>query len=67
MVTAKLPAARTDGHVVELNAAHSATSGGSSDTEVKELTAIPAGPSGVRAVISTTPVVNRPRTSRNER
>ena len=56
-----------NGQVVEVNAAHKATSGGSSDTEVKELTTIPTGPSCVCAVTRTTPVVNRPSTSRNER
>ncbi|MEY3842134.1 MAG: hypothetical protein RLZZ542_1244, partial [Pseudomonadota bacterium] len=40
------------------------TSGGLRDTEVKELTVIPNGPSGVWAVTTQTPVANPPRARR---
>jgi hypothetical protein len=53
--------------VSELRAGQNDTKGGSSETDVSELTISPAGsPSGV-AVTNATPVVNLPSASRNER
>jgi hypothetical protein len=44
------------------------TSGGSSDTEAKELMVTPTGtPSALRAVTTATPVANSPSASRRER
>src|SRR5690349_16047222 len=44
------------------------TRGGSSETELNELTVMPTGrPSGARAVITVTPVTNRPRQRRKAR
>ena len=51
-----MPTARSTGQVVEVLAGQNSTSGGSSDSEVKEFIAIPTGPSGVGAVITATPV-----------
>ena len=51
-----LPAAWMRGHVVDDFAAQNNTSGGSSDTDVNELHAIPAGSSPSIAVTSATPV-----------
>ena len=62
-------APRTLGQLVLVCATQNATSGGSSDTEVKELAARPHGSRfiGSSAVIATTPVANLPSTDRNLR
>src|SRR3546814_2068281 len=65
MLTQKDPAASMRGHVLELRPAKKATSGGSSDTEAKEPTAMPTGPSPSSAVMTVTPVGKWPRTWRN--
>src|SRR3546814_11283234 len=65
MLTQKDPAAAMRGHVLELRPAKKATSGGSSDTEAKEPTAMPTGPSPSSAVMTVTPVGKWPRTWRN--
>ena len=45
---------------------HQSSSGGSSDTEVKELAVTPTGsPSGRTAVTTVTPVANSPNASRS--
>ena len=49
-------------------ARHQSSSGGSSDTEVKELAVTPTGvASGRTAVTTVTPVANRPKASRSSR
>src|SRR5690606_10322625 len=60
---------RTSGQLLLERATQNSTSGGVRDTDVKELTASPAGaPSLPRsAVTATTPVVNRPATVRSRR
>src|SRR3546814_12479923 len=65
MLTQKDPAASMRGHVLELRPAKKATSGGSSDTEAKEPTAMPTGPSPSSAGMTVTPVGKWPRTRRN--
>jgi hypothetical protein len=68
ILTQKRPAERILGQLVELRSGRKATSGGSSDTEVKEPTAMPAGaPSGGEAVMTHTPVGYCPSTWRNQR
>ena len=56
MFAAHLPAAWMRGHVVDDFAAQNNTSGGSSDTDVNELHAMPTGSSPSIAVTITTPV-----------
>jgi hypothetical protein len=51
-------------HVVELLAAQKSTSGGSSETDVKELHAIPTGSVPSCAVTTVMPVAKCPRTVR---
>jgi hypothetical protein len=63
-LTQKRPAAWIDGHVVDDFAAQNATSGGSSESDVKELTARPAGSPSCTAVITVTPVTKWPSTWR---
>lgn len=59
-------AGRSDpGQVLELRSAQKPTSGGSSDTDVKELTARPCGAPPSIAATTTTPVANRPNAVRN--
>src|SRR5215208_5795043 len=65
--TAKRPARRMRCQVSELREGQNDTRGGSSETEVSELTISPAGwPSGA-AVTKATPVANLPSASRNAR
>src|SRR5215218_7357990 len=65
--TAKRPVLRMRCQVSELREGQNDTRGGSSETEVSELTISPAGwPSGA-AVMKATPVANLPSASRNER
>src|SRR5690606_22691528 len=69
MFTQNRSADRTSGQLLLERATQNSTSGGVRDTDVKELTASPAGaPSLPRsAVTATTPVVNRPATVRSRR
>src|SRR2546423_13161923 len=64
MLTAKWPLSRMAGQVDDECAMHTSTSGGSSDTDVKELAARPDGPSGPWPVTTVTPVAKCPRTVR---
>lgn len=50
------PAARTAGHVLDVRAGQTSTSGGSNETDVIELTAIPTGVSASKAATTHTPV-----------
>src|SRR5690606_41229712 len=69
MFTQNRSADRRSGQLRLGRATQNSTSGGVRDTDVKELTASPAGaPSLPRsAVTATTPVVNRPATVRSRR
>src|SRR5581483_3621430 len=60
-LTAKCPVVLIDGQVVDVWAMQTRTSGGSSDTEVKELAASPTGPSSPWPVTTVTPVAKWPR------
>src|SRR5947209_18828034 len=62
MLTAKFPLARINGNAVLYKSTQIKTNGGSSETEVKELTVRPASPSLLRVVTTVTPVVNWPIT-----
>jgi hypothetical protein len=53
--------------VSELRAGQNDSNGGSSETDVSELTINPAGSLSGAAVTNATPVVNLPSASRNER
>ena len=63
-LAAHLPACWIRGQVVDDFAAQNSTSGGSSDTDVNELHAMPTGSSPSIAVTMTTPVAKWPRTVR---
>jgi hypothetical protein len=65
MFTQNVPAARIFGQLVDDLSGRKATSGGSRDTDVNELTTIPTGPDGPVAVMTATPVAKCPRTCRN--
>ena len=65
MFTQNAPAARIFGELVNDLSGRKATSGGSRDTDVNELTTMPTGPDGPIAVITATPVAKCPRTCRN--
>jgi hypothetical protein len=66
MLTQKRFAARIFGQLVELRSGKKATRGGSSETDVKDPTAIPAGvASSGAAVMTHTPVGYCPKTWRN--
>ena len=54
-------------HVSELRDGQNETRGGSSETDVSELTISPAGSPSGAAVTNATPVANLPSASRNER
>src|SRR4029077_136188 len=56
MFAAHVPAGSSRGHVVDDFAAQKSTSGGSSEAEVNELQAMPAGPSPSIAVTTVRPV-----------
>src|SRR5437667_12065992 len=56
MLMAKAPASRTHRPVVDDRLAQKRTSAGSSDTDVKEFTVIPAGSDPARQVTTLTPV-----------
>jgi hypothetical protein len=56
MLTQKVPAASISGQLDELLPGKKATRGGSSDTDVKEPMARPAGRPSLMAVTTTTPV-----------
>ena len=58
MFTANLRACSMRGHVVDVRATQNSTSGGSSDTDVNELAATPAGSPSETAVMIVTPVAN---------
>src|SRR5829696_8988350 len=62
--TQNMPASRMVGQLLELLLAPKPTRGGSSETEKKEPTARPAGPSPPMAVTTVTPVGKWPRTVR---
>jgi hypothetical protein len=62
MLTQKAPAARIAGQLVDDLSGRKATRGGSSDTDVNELTDMPTGPSGPAAVMIATPVAKCPST-----
>ena len=64
MFAAHLPAAWMRGHVDDDFAAQNSTIGGSSDTDVNELHAMPTGSPPSIAVTITTPVAKCPRTVR---
>jgi hypothetical protein len=64
MFTQNVAAARRLGQVAEDRATQKATSGGSSDTDVKELTDRPRGWPPDRQVTTVTPVAKWPRTWR---
>src|SRR5689334_18949447 len=65
MFTQNDPVGAIFGHDDDPLSAKKATSGGSRDTEAKDPTASPTGPSSVAPVITVTPVVKWPRTWRN--
>src|SRR5437868_8214861 len=66
MLTQNAPESRNFGHDDELLSGMNATSGGSSETDVNEPTAMPAGlPSGSTPVTTATPVGKCPSTWRN--
>src|ERR1700730_14247233 len=68
MLTANLLMVSQAGNALALRAMLNKTSGGSSDTELKELTVAPRrAPSSVKPVITTTPEANRPSASRKSR
>src|SRR5690606_26687447 len=60
----KCPPPRIAGHVDEECAAQNSTSGGSSDTDTNEFTAMPTGPSRPDAGTTTTPVAKQAITPR---
>ncbi len=64
MLTQKAPASRTRGHVDDRVAMQTATKGGSSETDVNELTARPRGSPPTEAVTTVTPVAKWPSTWR---
>src|SRR5581483_7173608 len=64
MFTAKWPLSRIAGQVVDVCAMQTRTSGGSRETDVNELAAMPAGPFGPCPVTIVTPVAKCPRTVR---
>src|SRR5215211_4244324 len=66
-LTAKRPVRRRRDQVSELREGQNDTRGGSSETEVSELTISPAGSPSGAAVTKATPVANMPSASRNER
>ncbi len=63
----KLPESLSFGQLVLVLAGHSTTSGGSSETELKDWAAKPAGSPSRQPVAITTPVQNCPMVSRNTR
>src|SRR2546423_8008214 len=66
MLTHTRPPARSSGQVRLVRATQKDTSGGSRDTDTKELTVSPAGrPSESRPVTATTPLASRLSTARN--
>src|SRR6202789_1926173 len=65
MLTQKAPTSRMDGQVVDAFAGQKRISGGSSDTDVTELAAIPTGPRPPCVVITVTPVGRCPSTRLN--
>src|SRR5262245_43107804 len=65
MFTANLRAFSILGQVVEVRATQNSTSGGSSDTDVNEFAATPAGSPSESAVMMVTPVANWPSVRRN--
>jgi hypothetical protein len=66
-VTPKRRVRRMRDQVSELRAGQNESSGGSSETDVSELTINPAGSPSGAAVTNATPVANLPTASRNER
>jgi hypothetical protein len=64
MLTAKVPEASTACQVRDVRARQTMICGGSADSEVKEFTVPPCGPSGASAVTTVTPVANVPQTAR---
>ena len=64
--TQKWPARWIRGQVLDVFAAQKSTSGGSSDTEVKEFAAIPTGSPSSIAVMTVMPVAKCPRTDRKD-
>ena len=63
----KAPESRSAGHVVDDFAGQNRTIGGSSETDVTELAAMPTGPSAPWEAITVTPVGRCPSTSRKRR
>jgi hypothetical protein len=67
-LTAKTPAASSHGRLLDFRSTQINASGGSSDTEVKELAVSPTlRPSAQTVVTTVTPVVKHPKASRNAR
>ena len=68
MLTAKCEASSNTGRFGELAISDQSTIGGSSESELKELTVMPAGELSARsAVITVTPVANAPKAWRSAR
>src|ERR1700730_17544866 len=67
MLTQNRPTERILGQLLEVRSGKNATSGGFSETDVNEPTAIPASNSSAAAVTTHTPVGYCPSTSRNQR
>src|SRR5579862_5136481 len=65
MFTANVPACSMRGQVDDVCATQKRMSGGSSESDVNELAAIPTGSSPSIAVMIVTPVAKCPRTERN--
>src|SRR5438045_9169376 len=66
MLTQNEPESRNFGQLVELRSGMNATSGGSSETDVKDPAALPAGcPSGSHPVTTATPAAKGPSPCRN--